>query len=180
MTEKITSDTIKSEIKNKKKIQKPSKHDLIQSLIEKNILLEEYQNKMKYMQADFENYRKRIDKEKVDLIKKANEEIIVESIDVLESIEKSLNLTSEIKIEKTFVEGLKLTYDNFKKILEKNGLSKIITKDKIFDPYIHEAILVETKKNIEDDIILEEFQTGYKIHDKIVRFSKVKVGKKEL
>ena len=60
MTEKITSDTIKSEIKNKKKIQKPSKHDLIQSLIEKNILLEEYQNKMKYMQADFENYRKRI------------------------------------------------------------------------------------------------------------------------
>ena len=98
-------------VKKSYKTKKP-----VACLIEKNILLEEYQNKMKYMQADFENYRKRIDKEKVDLIKKANEEIIVESIDVLESIEKSLNLTSEIKIEKTFIEGLKLTYDNLKKI----------------------------------------------------------------
>jgi molecular chaperone GrpE len=132
---------------------------------------------LKRLQAEFENYKKRIDKENVVCIKNANASLILSLLPVLDSFELAIkdNNTNNPEISK-FKKGLEMIYTQLYSILEDNGLRPIETKDQHFDPYKHEVLLIkETEKD--DDIILQEFQKGYILNNTVLRYSKVMISK---
>lgn len=163
----------KSNIKTKKKSENKK---LKKELSETKKLAETYLEQLKYLQADFENYKKRVLKEREEFVKLANENLIKELLKILDDFERSLILIKN----KDDLKGLELIYENFLKILENFGLKKIEAVGKKFDPYYHEVLLKE-KSDKEEGIILEEFQRGYLLSGKVIRHSKVKVsgGKEE-
>ncbi len=142
-------------------------------LEEQRKLAEERLNQLKYLQADFDNYRKKFEKEKESIISLANEKLIKEMLDVVDDFERSL---SEIKDE-NLKKGLELIFKNLLKILEKNGLKKINALGMKFDPNFHEALMKE--KNEKEGEILEELQKGFMLKSKVIRTSKVKIAEKE-
>ena len=129
-------------------------------------------NDLKRLQAEFENYKKRCDKENADFVKYANEKFITDILPVLDSFKLSLRGTPNLE---DFKKGVELIYAQFISILEKQGLRIIDSVGTKFDPYKHEVLLVEESNK--DDLILEELQKGYMLNDKIIRHSKVKIGK---
>lgn len=124
------------------------------------------------VQADFENYKKRIIQEKETLIKNSNKELIAEMLPVLDSFELALKNSKNYE---DFKKGVEIIYSQFFALLEKNGLRPINAKGEKFNPYIHEALMQEEAEK--PGIILEEFQKGYMLNDTVLRTSKVKVSK---
>jgi molecular chaperone GrpE len=159
----------KSFIENEK--QEEVAFNLEQDLSEKTKLAEERLNQLKYLQADFDNYRKKFEKEKEDIIRLANEKLIKELLIIVDDFERCLEQfeNSEAK------NGLILVQRNFFKILEKHGLKQIEALGKKFDPNLHEAVIKETSDE-EDGFVLEELQKGFMLKSKVIRPSMVKVS----
>lgn len=156
----------------KKELKKDSK-ELEKELNENKKLAEEYLDNLKRLKAEFENYQKRIEKEKSEFAKFASESLILKLLNILDDFERAL----KNKPDDEFAKGMELILQNLKKILEDEGVKMIEAKGS-FDPYKHEAVAHE---ECEENKILEEFQRGYLLHDKVIRPTKVKVGiKKEV
>lgn len=135
-----------------------------------------YWDRILRMQADFENFQKNMEKERQNIVKMASEDIIKDLIDDLENLE--LALENAKKDNENIYNSLKIVYDHFLKTLEKNGLERIESIGKKFDPYLHEAIMIEETLNNDDGLVVEEFRKGYKLNGKVIKPSKVKVLKK--
>ena len=135
-------------------------------------LAEERLSALKYMQADFENYVKRFEKEKEQIIKLANEKLITELMVILDDFESSLRAVKDDNVKR----GLKMVQDKFLNILKKHELKEIEAMGRLFDPNFHEVLYKEASEQ-EDDTIIEEIQKGYTLHSKVIRPSKVKVAK---
>ena len=148
--------------------------NLKQEINEKTQKIEELTDTLKRLQAEFENYKKRIEKEKIEFVKFATADLITQVLPVLDSFEIALKNTSD---KDKFVEGMKIVYAQFYSILETEGLRPIKTDGELFDPYKHEVLMKEASEKPEG-MILEEFQKGYMLNDKILRFSKVKISGK--
>ncbi|HIH32216.1 TPA: nucleotide exchange factor GrpE [Candidatus Woesearchaeota archaeon] len=128
------------------------------------------------IQAEFENYKKRIEKENQSLIKNANADLIKQLLPVLDSFELAIkNSNGNQEIDK-FKKGLELIYAQLFNIMEDQGLRIIDTKNQKFDPYKHEVLLVK-ESGKEEDFILEEFQKGYMLNSIVLRHSKVMIAK---
>lgn len=126
----------------------------------------EYLERLQRLQAEFENFRRRTEKEKQEKSMVSNSNLIFHLLTVLDNFELSLKHNDD--------KGVRLIYEQLSKILEKQGLKVIDTKGK-FDPKIHEAIIkVDGEK---DGVILEEIEKGYLLNDKLLRASKVKISK---
>ncbi len=151
---------------------------LKKELEEKNKLAEDYLSRLKYLQADFDNYRKMAAKEKEAFVKFANEALIIKFIDVYENLERAIENGKKCDKE-ALLQGVEMTYRQLKEVLEKEGLAQIKAVGEKFDPFKHEALVQEEKENCEEGAILEEFQRGYTLKNKVVRYSKVKVSKKK-
>jgi molecular chaperone GrpE len=126
----------------------------------------EYFERLARLQAEFENYRKRMNKERAENLINANANLIYQLLSVLDNFELSLKHNKEA--------GVLLIYEELFTILEKQGLKVIDTKG-IFNPKIHEAIIKVDGER--DGLILEEIQKGYLLNDKLLRASKVKISK---
>jgi len=118
------------------------------------------------LQADFENYKKRVDKEKLQFIDYANKEMVIDLLPILDNFELILKNSKD--------EAVKMLYAELFSLLEKKGLKKI--KAEKFDPYLHEALISE-KSDKAEGTILEELQSGYMLNDQVVRHTKVKISK---
>jgi len=129
---------------------------------------QELTNSLQRLQAEFENFRRRTEKEKSEIISNANEKIISELLEVLDNFELSLKHNED--------KGITIIHNELKKILEKQGLKKIEAKG-TFNPKFHEVLIQEPGKK--DNIILEELQKGYTLNDRLLRASKVKISKKQ-
>lgn len=129
---------------------------------------------LQHIQADFENYKKRIEIEKAEFIKYANKDLILNILPVLDNFELALKHTSN---KEEFIKGIDLVYANLRDILGKTGLKPIQALKTQFDPEKHEALMQENSKEKQGTII-EEFQKGYILNDKVIRPTKVKVAKK--
>ncbi len=128
----------------------------------------EYLEQLQRLQAEFENFRKRTEKEKAEQINNANATLISQLIEVLDDFELSLKHNQD--------DGVKLIYEKLYKILEKQGL-KIIDTTGTFNPRFHEALIqVRGEKH---GTILEELQKGYSLNAKLLRASKVKISTKD-
>lgn len=160
-------------IKEEKRLETETE-ELKKQLKDTKKLAEERLNQLKYLQADFENYRKKFDKEKAQIIKLANENLIKELIVILDDYDASLRITKN----KENKEGLERLHKKFFQILEKHGLKQIEGLGKKFNPEFHEVLCKELSKHNEDEII-EEIQKGYLLCSKIIRTSKVKISKRD-
>ena len=144
---------------------------LKKELEEKTALAEERLERLKYLQAEFDNYRKWSEKEKGAIIALANENLITDLLVIFDDLERAL---PSLEQEKNKI-GLEMIYKNFAKILSTYGLQPIICVGEKFDPHFHEALCTEkcTKKQ---NTILEELEKGYQLKSKVIRPSKVKIA----
>lgn len=149
------------------KKQKTSKKD------EKEEKIKDLTNTLQRLQAEFENYKKRTEKENLEYKKCALQDFIKRILPILDNFELALENKQN---KEEFVKCVELIYSELYTILEDSGLKKIEALNQKFDPHTHEALLAE-KSDKKPNIIIEELQKGYKFHDKILRHSKVKVSK---
>ncbi|MDD1669165.1 MAG: nucleotide exchange factor GrpE [Methanomicrobiales archaeon] len=127
--------------------------------------------RLQYLQADFDNYRKSLEREREQAIQLAGESLVRDLLPVLDDLEKALPSLSQEKNR----EGFQLISRKLHKILEDHGLRGIESHGKRFDPNLHEAISKEESEE-EDGTILGEYQRGYLFRSKVIRPSKVKIA----
>ncbi|MEB3429923.1 nucleotide exchange factor GrpE [Citroniella saccharovorans] len=135
---------------------------------------EDLKNTLVRLQADFNNYRNRVNKEKQSLVKYATEGMITDILSVLDNFDRALGPESEDESE--YNKGFRLIRKELFDILQKNGLEVIESDGKVFDPNLHNAVVMEDS-DLGEGIIIETLQTGYKVGDKVIRPSYVKVSK---
>ncbi len=133
----------------------------------------EAENLTKRVKADFENYKRSIEKEKETFKEYSLVCFLEKLLPVLDTFEQAMNTTKYAEEKK----GIGLIYSQFLDVLHKEGLRPIESEGKLFDPYKHE-ILMQEECEQEDGTIIEEFQKGYMFKDRVLRYSKVKVAKK--
>jgi molecular chaperone GrpE len=156
--------------------------ELESQVAEKAKAIEEFKDKWLRASADFDNYRKRIIKEKAEWRDFAQEEIIGELLPVLDNFDRALAamLTSIPNDHVAFAEGMKLVHKQLIDILTKHQIIAIDCVGKPFDPHFHEAVMTVPTADYPEDTVVEEIQKGYMHNDKVIRPSMVKVSKPPL
>jgi|TARA_B100002003_G_C14109713_1_gene533755 molecular chaperone GrpE len=139
--------------------------------------IEDYKSRIKYLQADFENFEKRISLEKENLIISSREPLILKIIDIYENFDRALTEGSKGS-KGALLKGVEMVVNQLKEILDNEGVIKIKCLGDKFDPRRHDALIKEQTKDAEEGIILDEIQSGYLLKDKVIRYSKVKVSKR--
>lgn len=147
---------------------------LIKELEEKGKLAEDRLNQLKYLQADFDNYRKNFERERENIVRLANEGLISDLLVVVDDFERALSIMKDGKDK----DGVKMVYGNLIKILENQGLRPIETSGKKFDPNFHEVLCKEACDK-DDGLILEELQRGFMLKSRVIRPSKVKIAENQ-
>lgn len=148
---------------------------LKQELEKEKAKAEEYYKFLLRVQADFDNFRKRTQKEKEEFRKYASEPLVEALLPVLDNFERALN--SPPRDAEKLLEGIEMIYRQLKDILEKEGLKAIMAQGEAFDPTIHEAVMQETTGEYDDNTVIEEMRTGYFFKDKLLRPALVKVAR---
>lgn len=135
----------------------------------------ELQDKFLRLYSEFDNYRKRTQKEKLDIIKTASENIILNLLPIIDDMERAIAFNEKNQMDDVSVkEGLTLILQKLKTMLKQKGLAEIKTENEPFSTDFHEAIsTVPAEKEEDKGKILEEIQKGYTLNDKVIRFSKV-------
>lgn len=127
------------------------------------------------LQADFMNFRKRAEREKKDTITYALEQFICTLLPVIDNFEIAMDV--EENMEDPFYKGVEIIYKQLENVLESNNVKKIEALGTEFDPNIHHAVFMEESEEYESGKVIEVLQTGYKLKDKVIRPSMVKVAK---
>ena len=144
---------------------------------ETNALAEEYYAQLQRVMADFDNYRKRVTREKEALYNLISAELITEFLPVLDTLEKSA-FTVEADDEKTkaWKDGIEMVCKQFEDVLKKLGAEEIKAVGEPFDPNLHDAVMHVEDENLGENIISKELKKGYKLKDRIIRHSMVVVA----
>lgn len=127
--------------------------------------------------AEFDNARKRNERERAELIKYAHEEVIIESLGVYEDLERSLEAARKFSADPNIIKGLEMVVGKMRDLLKKYEVKPVESLGKKFDPSCHEAMMQIESNEHEDGTIVEEFQKGYALGERVVRTAKVKVAK---
>lgn len=147
---------------------------LDESKAEANDLKDKYLRK----QADFDNFRKRMLREKEDSIKFANTSLLMDIINVIDDFERALQSSEESNDFNALHSGIEMIEKQMISMLETNwGLKRFDSVGEPFDPEKHEALLMEESDNYDVQTVIEDFMKGYVLHDRVVRHAKVKVSK---
>ena len=168
------SEAKKSEIKEESVPQ--TKQELEKIIADTKQKAEEYLDSWKRAQADFINYKRRLEQEKLEMGVYANTQLILTLLPILDDFERAFESISPKMAKANWVEGIKLVERKLKTTLEAQGLSPIHAIGETFDPNLHEAVM---HVKGEDGKVIQELQKGYRLHDKILRPSKVAVGNGE-
>ena len=139
---------------------------------------EDYLTRLQYMQADFENLKKRFDRENENIRKYCNERIVSDLLDVVDELELAVKVAKEAEGEqKTLVDGVEMTLKKLRKVLELEGVTPIqCCVGTVFDPSSHNAIAAEERDDAKECVVIDEVRRGYKMKDKVLRPSIVKVA----
>ncbi|MEK6915063.1 MAG: nucleotide exchange factor GrpE [Nanoarchaeota archaeon] len=143
---------------------------------EKDKIISDYESTMKRLQADFDNYVKRTQKEKEDFAKIVVARILVRFVDIADDLDRALNILEKTQ-DNELKTGIKMVHARFHKILQDEGIKSFSSKGKKIDPYFHEVIEM-VPSGEEEGLIVEEIQKGYVMKDHILRTAKVKVSKR--
>jgi molecular chaperone GrpE len=140
-------------------------------------LLAESNQKFIRLYAEFENYRKRTNKEKVDLLSNASEGLLKEMIPVMDDFERAILNNENVEDAEALKQGFSLIYNKFKATLENKGLKAMESKGTAFDSELHEAIAnIPASSKKEKGKVIDDVEKGYYLNSKVIRFAKVVVG----
>ena len=136
--------------------------------------------KIKLAQAELINYRRRKDEETANMLKYANQDLIMELILVVDNFERAIKLDDNVLTDELskFLAGFKMMYANLTEILKKFGVEEISRQGEKFDPAQEQALLVDTVEELEDDIVIEVLLKRYKLKDRVIRPASVKINQK--
>ncbi|MCX7965983.1 MAG: nucleotide exchange factor GrpE [Syntrophorhabdaceae bacterium] len=162
----------------KKKKKDEQLEELTKQLQEKEETIKSLQERLLYLQADFENFKKLKNKEKQDLLKFSNEVLIKELLPVIDNLERALDHSSKTGDYKSIHDGVTLVLNEFLRVLERAGLSRVEAIGKKFDPNLHEAFYQEEREDVEPDTVVSELQKGYMLNGRLIRPAMVTVSKK--
>ncbi|MBK5190955.1 MAG: nucleotide exchange factor GrpE [Methanosarcinales archaeon] len=151
---------------------------LKKELAEKTALADEYLSRLKYLQADFENYKKMVAREREMYEMCATEELIKRLLPIIDALEAGFASAKQCEDLMSFVKGIELLYQDLMAVLGKEGLKPIKAVGEKFDPYKHEVTMTVINDDHPEDTILEELERGYMLGAKVIRTSKVAVSKK--
>jgi len=155
--------------------------ELEQELLDRETKLLEFKEALQRIQAEFENFSKRIEKEKHYFREFSNAETLKEFLPLSDSFDSAIKKLHESKSEtiskKDAIEGIELLHKQFQSVLQKAGVSEIKSAGEKFNPEFHEALMQEKNPAKSDGIVLEELQKGFLLKGKVLRTSKVKVNK---
>lgn len=155
------------------------KEDEYKQLKEAVLKVKEEQDKHLRLQADFENARKRMERQCQDTAKYANEGIILELLNILDDLERTVELAEEKGANlAVFLKGVEMILAHLYEMLKEHGVQHIEALGKPFDPHTQEALMQTEDKNKPENTVVEELQKGYFINDRVIRTAKVKVSKK--
>jgi molecular chaperone GrpE len=144
-------------------------------LAEETAKAEDNYNRLIRLQADFENFRRRSQKEKEDLYKYASEQLIVALLPVMDNFQRALEAKEDDS--RKVIEGVEMIYRQIEDILAREGLEKVAAKGEEFDPTRHEAVMQEPAGELPDNTITQELRCGYCLKGKVIRPAMVKVAK---
>ncbi len=191
---KVDSAVKVDDTKNTTKVENITlENQLKKDLEEKQIIIQDYENTLRRLQADFENYIKRSQKEKEDFAKFASSKVLAKLLNIIDDFERTIVLLENAgkstdfrhaenqkgfhqTDNKEIKQGIEMVHKQFHKILEEEGVKKMCAKGNQFDPYCQEIIdMVEHETK--EGIVVEEIQKGYHLHDKVLRTAKVRVSR---
>ena len=141
--------------------------------------LEEWKNSYTRKLAEFQNFTKRKEMEVAEMKKFASEGIILKVLENIDNLERAENASTETKNFDALVEGVNMILRNLKYMLSEEGIEEIEAAEGVqFNPYEHQAMMTEAKDELDNDIIVQVFQKGYKLKGKVIRPAMVTVNKK--
>ena len=152
--------------------------EIQQKLTEANNRTQELEDRLLRLAAEFDNYRKRTAREFENIIKNANENLLLDLIDILNNFSRALQSSPNNQDASGFKSGVELIYNQMKSLLNKEGLEEIKAKGEKFDPALHEAVL-QLESDQAEGTILEEITKGFKLNSKVIRHSQVVVAKRK-
>lgn len=157
----------KDKKKKEKKVEKKDKKD------EK---IEELNDRIMRNMAEFDNFRKRSEREKAQMFEMGVKDIVEKILPVVDSFERGLMTVSEENKEDAFVAGMEKIYKQFKKTLEDAGITEMDAEGKPFDPNFHNAVMHVEDENYGENVVVQVLQKGYMYRDTVVRYAMVKVA----
>ncbi len=173
------SDQKKPEEKEKKGFFAKEKTVTLKESEHQNLLKElaDYKDKHVRLFAEFDNVRKRTEREKMEFVKYANEGLLSEFLGILDDLERSVE-AARVKHEDydAFLKGIKMVMMHVYGMLKKNNVKSIEAKGKMFDPHLHEPLMQVETDEVPEGTVVEEFQKGYMFDNRVLRTAKVKVA----
>ena len=141
--------------------------------------LDEWKNSYTRKLAEFQNFTKRKENEVAEMRKYASEGIIVKLLDNIDNLERAVDASKESQNFDSLIEGVNMILNNLKNLLTEEGVEEIEAAGKEYDPYEHKAMITENKEELDDNVVVQVFQKGYKMKGKVVRPAMVTVNKKQ-
>ena len=139
--------------------------------------LEQANDMMLRLAAELENYKKRVAKDRESQIKYAAQNLIEELLPILDNFERAIESANKSEDFISLLEGVKMISKQMHDVLEKKGVSRIDAVGKTFDPTMHEAVMHIASEEHPENVVVEEFQKGYMLHDRVIRPAMVAVSK---
>ena len=140
--------------------------------------LQEWKNSYTRKLAEFQNFTKRKENEVAEMRKYASEGIIVKLLDNIDNLERAVDASKESQNFDSLIEGVNMILNNLKHLLAEEGVEEIEADGKEYNPYEHKAMITENKEELDDNVVVQVFQKGYKMKGKVVRPAMVTVNKK--
>ena len=141
--------------------------------------LQEWKNSYTRKLAEFQNFTKRKENEVAEMRKYASEEIVVKLLDNIDNLERAVDASKESQNFDSLIEGVNMILNNLKNLLTEEGVEEIEAAGKEYNPYEHKAMITENKEELDDNVVVQVFQKGYKMKGKVVRPAMVTVNKKQ-
>lgn len=151
----------------------PELENLKQEIAKKEATINDYTEHLKRLQAEFENYIKRVEKERADIASLSSERLVVKLLLIIDDFERAIKELKDIP-EQT-QKGIQMIFKNLHKVLDEEKVQPIKAIGQKFDPYKHE-VLLQTESEEPEGTILEELQKGYTMNGKVIRYTKVKIS----
>ncbi len=142
--------------------------------------LQIFQDKYLRLAAEFENYKRRAQRDQSDSIRFGNESLLKNLLPIIDNLERAIQCAKDAGTSGPLLEGVELTHKQFLETVGKVGVRQVSTTGNSFDPAIHQAVTQVESETVEPNTVIEEFQKGYLLHDRILRPAMVSVAKEKL
>ena len=179
VVEETVEETVEPEAQAEEVVEEPTKEKPKKSKKkkdERDEKIEELSDKLLRQMAEFDNFRKRTEKEKSAMYEIGAKDIIEKLLPVVDNFERGFSTVAEEDKEDAFVTGMEMVYKQLMTMLETVGVKPIEAVGQEFNPDLHNAVMHVEDETVGDNIIVEEFQKGYTYRDSVVRYSMVKVA----